>query len=229
MSPNGARDYLSANAPGLPSADDSISTTRITLAGESAAGYGPRGYATRAPGASALAAGLHAGAHATFRRRVRGALAARTSVSRGADLTIAALASLGLAGHQPGRLHAASGAADSCVARAAGPAAFVAEPRSADAFAVRRSGRRVCRNAVVRPARARSWRACAPRSRASRASPVRRASISFVRARLVQRLYRRRILFDRAAAGPAVCARCSIRIAPVGRDCSRRWPVARRS
>jgi len=25
------RDYLSANAPGLPSADDSISTTRITL------------------------------------------------------------------------------------------------------------------------------------------------------------------------------------------------------
>jgi len=28
------RDYLSANAPGLPSADDSISTTRVTLPAE---------------------------------------------------------------------------------------------------------------------------------------------------------------------------------------------------
>ena len=63
-------DYSAANAPGLPSADDSISTTRITLPEKADARVRARRPPSHAARGSALAAGVHAGAHAAFGGRL---------------------------------------------------------------------------------------------------------------------------------------------------------------
>ena len=65
-----ARLSVSANAPGLPSADDSISTTRITLPENMPPDTGRVDTQRVASRTSALAAGRDAGADATLRRRV---------------------------------------------------------------------------------------------------------------------------------------------------------------
>ena len=175
------RDYLSANAPGLPSADDSISTTRITLPENLVPDTGRVDLQRVGAGASALAAGLHAGAHAALRGRVR-LLWLLDLLGRGAGLDDRGAGVAGARGYQPGSIHAASGAADLCVARAQRLAALLAQPRGADAFAVRRSRQRIRRNAVARSAGARLRRHAHRSSPDSRASLARRGFTSFRRA-----------------------------------------------
>ncbi len=112
-----------------------------------------------------------------MRRRFHRALASRIR-SRGRGPEDRRTRFAGTRRTQPRRFDPAPGPADPCVESAARPAAFVAEPRSADAFDVRRSGRRVRHDVVLRPAVDAIWRGLPPRSRASRASPARPASIS---------------------------------------------------
>ena len=121
------RDYLSANAPGLPSADDSISTTRVTFAGEPTARYRPGRHAADRSRTSSLAAGFHAGTFAACRGGIRNAIGTGLVWSRRRSLAIGiGIAGLGRA--QPGRREAASGPADLCFSRAEGAAAILVEP-----------------------------------------------------------------------------------------------------
>ena len=135
-------DHSAANAPGMPSADHTISTTRITLPDKALPGLRSARITIASPRRSALAAGLHAGAHAAFGRRLPVSVAA----ARGPR---ASTAHRGAGGGLPlaGRLHAPSRPADPRLARPQDVAAIVAEPRSAAVLALR--GRRLPRSAAI--------------------------------------------------------------------------------
>jgi Fe-S-cluster-containing dehydrogenase component len=94
---------------------------------EPGAGYRSRGSSARRTGASSLASGVHAGAYATFRGRLRGAVAAGSNgPGNRADDSGSGVA--WARGHQPGSFHFASRATDLCVARTQRSPAFLAQP-----------------------------------------------------------------------------------------------------
>ena len=141
-------DYLSANAPGLPSADDSISTTRITLPEDLPPDTGRVDTQRIVPEHPhwplvfmLVLTQLSAGAFAMFWLWM--------PLGSGAALDRLLLGVAGLGWNQPRRRDPASGAADLCVARAERSAAVLAEPRSLDSFHFRGIGSRLCRDAVL--------------------------------------------------------------------------------
>ena len=183
-------------------------------AGKSGARSGRVDTQPRGAGASALAAGLHAGADAACAWARSSRSGCWISIGPGADLKIAALASLALAGISLGASTLHLGRPIYAWRALRGSAAFVAEPRSADAFAVRGAAGAFAGMLFFGSAGPRCGRAChragGPRGHHLLGAHLYRSGAPG----LVQRLHRRRVLFDRAAAGPAVRARCSIRTCP---------------
>ena len=201
------RDYLSANAPGLPSADDSISTTRITLPENLTAGS--RDAWIRSASSRNIRTGRWCSCWCSrsfpwARSRCCGC---STCWAAGTGLTIAALASLTLAGISLGASTLHLGRPIYAFRALEGPAAVVAEPRSADASLFAGAASAFAGMLLFDLPGAERRRFAAPLCRglagvtcSARIYVVPRAP------RVVQRLYPGRVLFHRSAAGSAVCA-----------------------
>ena len=130
-------DHSAANAPGMPSAEHTISTTRITLPEKALPGFERADHHRVRPEdphwplvAMLVLTQLSAGAF-LYLSLVAGRPATWRDRGAGGGLPVA------------GRLHPASGPADSRLARAQDVAAIVAEPRSPAVLAVRGGGSRL--------------------------------------------------------------------------------------
>ena len=138
----------------------------------------------------------------------------------------------GLAGtgrDQSGCFDSAPRASDSCVAGHARSAAFLAEPRSADAFVVRRRSGRIRGHSCSSGCLGRMRRGFRHGARGPCGHHLLGAHLYRARAScMVQRLHARRVLFDGACCWARPSCTCSIR--STRRDVrSHRAPAARRS
>ena len=131
-----SRVFRSGQCAGLPSADDSISTTRVTLRRRTSARRRPRGCIAGRARASALAAGLHDCAHADGGRRASHRCLPRSRLAVRRLRVCPRQASVLIALLRARRLDAAPGPSDLRVSRAEDVAALVAEPRSAAVLAL---------------------------------------------------------------------------------------------
>ena len=143
-------DYALADSPGMPAAEQTVSTTRITLPGKFAAAKpDPRDPVSR--GLERVDLGQIEREHAHVPLIYMTALMQAVSGALWVLLAWHALDALSLFvllayhGHRAHAFDAASGAARVCVSRAQDVAALLAEPRGSLVHAVLRGARRCCR------------------------------------------------------------------------------------